>query len=366
MKTSTYTRLGYGLAATGLIAALAGCGAAVENTAATSEPAVVEDDSHTHEDGTTHTHDSETDADTDAVAVGDLEAYLDAYSANNDNVDISYDDESIRIQGNGVPDFETGAFPNSGNPNSISEQDIDVTVTRNPTWTGEAVEVREPGMSLASVKFEPGTAERDPQTGAPIEAFNDIMDLGLDQNNAHVQPNGQYHFHADPSPLSDSDGTEHSALVGFMYDGYPVYTLYGYGAQDEVDGTVSEMQSSWQLKSGERSEGEPDGTYDGTYTTDYEFVEGSGDLDECNGIWTVTPEYPEGTYAYFITDEFPYISRCLNGEFDQTLANGGQGGMGQGQGPGGQGPGGQGPMGPGQGQFGAPPDRNAAAGTNNT
>lgn len=51
------------------------------------------------------------------------------------------------------------------------------------------------GVSVAGIKFEPGTAERDPETGAPIEAFQDIRDLGLDFNNAHVQPNGEYHFH---------------------------------------------------------------------------------------------------------------------------------------------------------------------------
>lgn len=47
---------------------------------------------------------------------------------------------------------------------------------------------------------------------------------------------------------------------------------------------------------------------DGTFLEDWEYVAGSGDLDECNGIII------DGTYAYFLTGGFPYVPRCLNGE----------------------------------------------------
>ena len=47
------------------------------------------------------------------------------------------------------------------------------------------------------------------------------------------------------------------------------------------------------------SEKDPGGKYDGTFTRDYVYERGSGDLDECNGRFTVTKEYPEGIYAYF-------------------------------------------------------------------
>jgi hypothetical protein len=51
----------------------------------------------------------------------------------------------------------------------------------------------------------------------------------------------------------------------------------------------------------------------GEYIDDYEYVAGTGTLDEFNGRTVVTPDYPLGTYAYFITvdsnDEpvYPYI-----------------------------------------------------------
>jgi hypothetical protein len=53
---------------------------------------------------------------------------------------------------------------------------------------------------------------------------------------------------------------------------------------------------------------------------DYEYVEGLGDLDRYNGRWCVTPEYPYGIYAYFVTTDsngdlvYPYtIARFYYG-----------------------------------------------------
>ena len=39
----------------------------------------------------------------------------------------------------------------------------------------------------------------------------------------------------------------------------------------------------------------------GCFEEDYEYVANSGDLDEHNGRTCVTPDYPNGTYAYFIS-----------------------------------------------------------------
>ena len=52
----------------------------------------------------------------------------------------------------------------------------------------------------------------------------------------------------------------------------------------------------------------------GTFTQDYEYVAGSGDLDECNGRFGVTPEFPAGIYAYYATQSWPYLPRCWRGE----------------------------------------------------
>ena len=76
------------------------------------------------------------------------------------------------------------------------------------------------------------------------------------------------------------------------------------------------MQSSYRLKSGSRpgdGSSAPCGEYDGVYSNDFEYVSGLGDLDACNGRVGVTPDYPDGTYYYVITNDFPYIPRCFMG-----------------------------------------------------
>ena len=51
----------------------------------------------------------------------------------------------------------------------------------------------------------------------------------------------------------------------------------------------------------------------GAFSEDYEYVKGSGDLDQCNGRTDVTPEFPCGIYHYYITDTYPFIQRCEMG-----------------------------------------------------
>jgi hypothetical protein len=52
----------------------------------------------------------------------------------------------------------------------------------------------------------------------------------------------------------------------------------------------------------------------GTFAQDWEYVANSGDLDECNGRYGVTPEFPDGIYHYYATDTYPYFQRCVKGE----------------------------------------------------
>ena len=59
--------------------------------------------------------------------------------------------------------------------------------------------------------------------------------------------------------------------------------------------------------------GPPEGAYDGTYVDDYEYREGSGDLDECNGM-TVN-----GTYGYYVTASYPWVLKCFRGTPDPSF-----------------------------------------------
>ena len=212
------------------------------------------------------------------------------------------------IRSNGIAQHQTGVFPNADNPNTISPQNYTYTVSADPELTGNPTPSRIFGVCLNGVPLDPGAAEfyhGDMSSGWQYEALSGAVPLGLDDNYAHVQPTGAYHYHATPTLLLMGlrlSSASHSPLVGWAADGFPIYAVFGYGA----DGSgVRELLPSYILRSGSRpdGEGQPGGVYDGTFSRDYEYVDGVGDFDQCNGMLTTTPEFPDGTYAYFLTNE---------------------------------------------------------------
>ncbi len=227
------------------------------------------------------------------------------------------------IQSNGIPSHRVGRFPNSGNPNRISAQSYSFQMTTNPRQGQARRQGRFLfGVAVNGVPFDPGTAEvwkGNRQSGWNYEALGGAIPLGLDANYAHVQPTGAYHYHGLPIGLMQQLGwssTKASPLIGWAADGFPIYAMTA-----QVGGSVVKMTSSYQLKSGNRPGGSgPTGSYDGTFTQDYQYVAGSGSLDACNGAVVRTAEFPEGTYAYFITDSFPVIPRCHVGQADRSFA----------------------------------------------
>ncbi len=246
------------------------------------------------------------------------------------------------IATNGVPSHEVGRFPNRGNPHQIAALSRVFTVTTTPHQTGRITPVGRGlimGVGVNGIVFDPMAAEfyqGNPRSGWNYDALGGAVPLGLDENHAHVQPDGSYHYHGIPTGLLEQVGwrpTTHSPLIGWAADGFPIYALTG-----APDGRVQSMQSSYRLRSGQRPSGasDPGGRYDGTFVEDYEYVAGLGDLDECNGAFTVSAEFPNGTYAYFLTEGFPVVPRCLSGTPDRSfqMARGpGQTGPRQGQGP---------------------------------
>ncbi|MDP4584249.1 MAG: YHYH protein [Verrucomicrobiales bacterium] len=233
------------------------------------------------------------------------------------------DGESLRISANGIPDHRVGRFPNRGNPHTISPQAYEYSVSNRPEVAGEITPLRlSPfGFALNGVFLDPGAAEfwmGRREGGWQYEALGGAVPLGLDENHAHVQPGGIYHYHGIPTLLLKrlgADDVSHSPQIGWAADGFPIYARIGYSDPRNPDAGVKTLVSSWQLKSGDRP-AEPDGpggTHDGTFVQDYTFVPGSGDLDECNGRFCITPEFPEGIYAYFLTDQWPVIPRAFRG-----------------------------------------------------
>lgn len=239
-------------------------------------------------------------------------------------VEIADSQVARSVTGNGLPNHLVGSFPNQHNPNAIEPQNVSLTVPLQPKQTDVATELPFGwtfGVSLEGVAFDPLAAEfwaGDPNSGWSYNALGGAIPLGLDANYAHVQPNGTYHYHGVPVGLLDLSGwvsDAHSPLIGFAADGFPIYALTGV-----VDGEVVAMTSAYQLIEGDRPGGDaPDGKHDGTFNEDYVYVAGSGNLDVCNGAMTVSAEYPNGTYAYFLSEDYPVIPRCWSGTPDASF-----------------------------------------------
>ncbi len=120
-----------------------------------------------------------------------------------------------------------------------------------------------------------------------------------------------YAYYASPTTLRANDnGSTHSPILGFAYDGNPIYGAYGYENPLDMGSSIVRMTSSYTALVAR--DGGPDDPI-GTYINDYVYEDESGSLDANNGRYCVTPEYPNGTYAYFITVDgldrpvFPYI-----------------------------------------------------------
>jgi len=99
--------------------------------------------------------------------------------------------------------------------------------------------------------------------------------------------------------------TGHSKIIGYAYDGNPIYGPYGYSNPLNPASTIARMRSGYALNAS-RNNGPsvslyPLGTFDEDYTWSPNVNTGKLYLDQNNGRFCVTPEYPEGTYAYFLS-----------------------------------------------------------------
>jgi len=286
--------------------------------------------------------------------------------------EVAYTSDAVYVTCTGVPSYPTGPFQD-GNPSQAENQNAIYSFTLNPQEeTGTKTETRLGNIGVfingvALFDYRDGVAW-DPSTNAlcggpgnpPCPGGpNAVMDwnrdaipaemAGFDCSKGHPAM-GAYHHHQNPSAfkldqnvvsticnLYDADGlyaiddTEHSPLLGFAYDGFPIYGAYGYKNADGTGG-VARIKSSYELRNiTARTDGPAvDATYFlGYFREDYEYVDHSSEddyLDEHNGRFCVTPEYPNGTYAYFCTvDEdwnsaYPYaVGPTFYGVFSDAL-----------------------------------------------
>lgn len=243
------------------------------------------------------------------------------------------------LSANGIPDHAVGTFPNDGNPNTISEQQVSATMTLMPTETDVATQMGGPrgttGYVLNGIKIDASTAGTCDDEGNCTAVGNDggwniealghaSFNFGTDENNAHVQPGGIYHYHGMPEGFITKVGGDDSrmTMIGWAADGFPIYARYGYSIATDATTALKALTGSYQLVSSVASNRPSTELYPlGTFQQDWEYVAGSGDLDECNGRVGVTPEFPGGIYHYYSTDTYPYFQRCVKGEIGSTGGN---------------------------------------------
>jgi hypothetical protein len=240
---------------------------------------------------------------------------------------VQYSSANVYVSCTCIPGYSIG--PWQGNPNVASNQNFVFKITRNPQKNnGTLTRV---GLGHTGV-WSNGVSVFNADDGMTynnqgVWNRNAYFWEGSSFDNClgHPQQQGEYHHHVNPVCLyDDSDSSQHAPIIGYAFDGFPIYGAYGYSDTNGT-GPVTRMRSSYQLRNITDRTTLPDGsaasfpgppinaTYPmGAFIQDYIFVQGSGDLDIHNGRFCVTPEYPQGIYAYFVTiDEnlepvFPY------------------------------------------------------------
>lgn len=233
-------------------------------------------------------------------------------------LEVDYTTTDVYVHCTCIPGYDIG--PWAGNPNTPANQDFTFKITRDPqpnTGTPVAtplghIGVWRNGVSIFNAKDAMSYNNQGIWNRNAIVAEGP----GFDLCNGHPAPNGEYHHHLNPTCLYDALNDQvHSPIIGYAFDGYAVYGAYGFANADGTGG-VHRMESSYRMRAITQRHQLPDGTvlsagqygpdvsttYPlGLYLEDFEYVPGLGDLDEHNGRFSVTPEYPDGAYCYFVT-----------------------------------------------------------------
>lgn len=228
------------------------------------------------------------------------------------------------ITTSGVPTYNVG--PWKANPNVPSDQNKVWKITLNPTknngtltntplgnmgvWSnGVGAYNPKDGFAWVNGAFAGG------QANATSKVRNAYFyeAISFDSCLGHADAKGSYHNHVNPKCLYDATAsTKHSPIIGYALDGFPIYGAYGY-TNTNGTGAIKRMLSRYTLPTPTRTDPSVSQVVAGGLLDDYVYTAGSGDLDEHNGRVCITPEYPNGTYAYFVTIEadgtpvYPYV-----------------------------------------------------------
>ena len=262
---------------------------------------------------------------------------------------VKYSTANVYVATNGIPSYITGPFLD-GNPSIATSQNAIFKLPLNPVKnTGNPVNTTGGNIGLfingvALFDYRDGVSWKSSTgalAGGPLGGMGDNVwnrdaivaeRLGFDCAKGHPAM-GNYHHHQNPSAFSLDltvistvcnlyvadglyliDSNVHAPLIGFAYDGFPIYGAYGFKNLDGTGGIVR-MKSSYQYRNISTRTQYANGTtvtagppvsttYPlGYFREDYEYVVNTNTeyLDDHNGRFCITPEFPNGTYCYFAT-----------------------------------------------------------------
>lgn len=230
---------------------------------------------------------------------------------------VQYSASNVYVSASCIPSYSIG--PWTANPNIPINQNFVYKFTRTPqqnTATATNVGMGHIGVWTNGVSIF-NVSDGMSYNNAGVWNRNAYFWEGIsfDDCLGHPAPNGEYHHHVSPRCLYNiTDSLQHSPIIGYAFDGYPVYGAWAY---TNVNGTgpLKRMRSSYTTTTTSTRVNGPavNATYPvGCFMEDYVYTASAGDLDQRNGRFCVTPEYPSGTYAYFVTldadldPQFPY------------------------------------------------------------
>ncbi len=242
---------------------------------------------------------------------------------------VQYSAGSVYVSSSSIPSYDIGPWP--GNPNTATDQNFTFRITRTPLVNNGTKTTTPLGPIAVMVNGVVAFNALDGMSYNNQNVWHQdavvVEGPSFDDCEGHPAPSGAYHHHLNPRCLYTPDSTQHSPLIGYAFDGFPIYGEYGYVNANGTGG-IQRMRSSYRLRAITTRTTLPNGTVlipsrygpavSGTYPLGYyaedrEYVAGLGDLDEYNGRFTVTPEYPGGIYAYFVTLDaagnglYPYV-----------------------------------------------------------
>ncbi len=231
---------------------------------------------------------------------------------------VQYSTNNVYVSATCIPDYTIG--PWTANPNIPANKNFVFKITRNPVQnTGTLTQtplghlgVWSNGVSIFNAKD--GMSYNNANVWHQDALFHE--GVSFDNCLGHPAPGGEYHHHVNPKCLyNDSDSLNHSPIIGYAFDGFPIYGAYAYTNANGT-GTIKRMKSSFVKNTYTTRTNGPivDATNPiGSYIEDYTFTSGAGDLDIHNGRFCKTPDYPNGIYAYFVTIDatlypvYPYV-----------------------------------------------------------